>query len=364
MLKKIKVMLFGLNLNCVINEIVKNGINIYDLQIKRNKIAFFTKYEYISKVELICKKYHKNYKIIQINPIKRLFSFIPKCFGFVMAMVVSLSFLLSYNMYVFDVKVSCDSAQNFDLESIRNTLKKDGIISGMNRKNVSVEKIQKLIISSHENISGCLVKNNGGIIDIVVYPSAQKDEIKSDNLYSKYNAKIKSVEVFSGIAKVKAGDVVQVGDMLIENNNGASGKIVAEVLFEDYLIYNENQTIEKFTGRTETKQYLLVFNKKLFKPSEKIDFINYKEENCVFYISKNMFLPIGFNRVIYKETCLEDTVIPFSVKEEELKNSLKNELLKKIDDSFVINNISYSVVTEENLTRLDCFVSVDLNLAD
>lgn len=364
MLKKIKVVLFGLNLNAVINEIVKNGINVYDLQIKRNKIAFFTKYEYISKVELICKKYHKNYKIIQINPIKRLFSFIPKCFGFVMAMVVSLSFLLSYNMYVFDVKVSCESSQNFDLESIRKTLENDGIISGMNRRDVSVDKIQKLIISSHENISGCLVKNNGGIIDIVVYPSLQKDEVLADNLYSKYNAKIKSVEVFSGIAKVKAGDVVQVGDMLIENDNGASGKIVAEVLFEDYLIYNENQTIEKLTGKTESRQHVLLFNKKLFKPSEKVNFVNYKEENCVFYISKNMFLPISFNRVTYKETSLEDIVIPFSEKEDELKLSLKNELLKKIDDSFVINNISYSVVTEENLTRLDCFVSVDLNLAD
>ena len=77
-----------------------------------------------------------------------------------------------------------------------------------------------------------------------------------------------------------------------------------------------------------------------------------------------MFLPISFNRVTYKETSLEDIVIPFSEKEDELKLSLKNELLKKIDDSFVINNILYSVVTEENLTRLDCFVSVDLNLAD
>ena len=364
MLERIKVQINGLNLSVVLNEIINNGVIVNELQIKRNKIAFFSNNNNLSKIELICKKYHKYFKIIQINPIKRLFKFIPRCFGFILAMVIGVSFLFSYNMYVFDVKIHCDSNQEFDLISVKETLKNNGVFSGMKRSDVSPDKIQKLIVSSHENISGCLIKNNGGIIDILVYPSNEKYEVFSENIYSRYNAKIKSVEVFSGKAKVKAGDIVKVGDILIENNNGASGKILAEVLFEDYLIYNENQIVEKFTGNEVIETNVSFYGKVLFKSLSNNSFSNFKKENCVFCLSKNLFLPFNFNKIIYKEIVLEEVVVPFSEKEDELKMELKNSLLKKIDAGFMINDVSYSVVTENNMTRLDCFVSIELNLAD
>ena len=42
-------------------------------------------------------------------------------------------------------------------------------------------------------------------------------------------------------------------DVLIENKNGASGKIIGKVYFSDYLIYNENQVVKEFTGRVIEK---------------------------------------------------------------------------------------------------------------
>ena len=117
------------------------------------------------------------------------------------------------------MKVSYESVLPYDLTEVRNVLNSAGIVGGMERNNVNVGEIQNLILSEVHDISGCTVKRNGGMLEIVVFPSVTKNEITTEDIVSKYTGVITEVEVFSGEANVKVGDIVKPGDVIIKNNN-------------------------------------------------------------------------------------------------------------------------------------------------
>ena len=107
----------------------------------------------------------------------------------------------------------------------------------------------------------------------------------------------------------------------------------------------------------------MLFNKKLFKSALNNEFASFKEENCVFWLSKNTFIPISFVRTKYKETVLKEVFVSFESQEEILKENLKNSVLKKVTNGEILN-IGFSVVREENFVRLDCSVECEIDLAD
>ena len=141
-------------------------------------------------------------------------------------------------------------------------------------------------------------------MDIQIFLGEKKENVSVSNIYSKFNAVITDINIYAGNTNLKVGDLVKEGDLLIENNNGASGKILGKVYYTDCLIYNENQVIENKTGRFIETSDVLLFNKKLHKRIKNIEFMNYIEENCVFCVSKNNFLPISLLKTKLKISIL------------------------------------------------------------
>lgn len=362
MTSKLKIKIEGLNLNKIINEIISSGICIENLIIKSRCILFKIQEKEIKNIDLICRKYHKNYKIIQNSIKKRIIQNLPKCYGFLLAIIISFAFLFSHNKFVFDVNVSYESVLPYDLTLVKSVLGDAGIVSGIERKNVNVNDIQNLVLTGVNDISGCTVKRNGGSIDIVVFPSANKSGINDEDVVSKYTGVITEIEVFSGEANVKVGDIVKPGDVLIKNNNGASGKVMAKVYFGDYILYNENQTVKEFTGKEIECFSVSLFNKSLYKSALNNDFASFEEENCVFWLSKNTLIPVLYIKTKYKETILKDVFVPFDEQEEILKENLKRSVMEKAF-GFDVKDITFSVVREENFVRVDCSCECLVDLA-
>lgn len=363
MVNKLKVKIEGLNLNKIINELIVAGICVEQLIIKPKSILFKVDEKEIKNIDVICRKYHKYYKIIQNSVKKRLIQNMKKSLGFLLAIIISSSFLFSHMRFVFNVKVSYESVLPYDLTEVRNVLNSAGIVGGMERNNVNVGEIQNLILSEVHDISGCTVKRNGGLLEIVVFPSVTKNEITTEDIVSKYTGVITEVEVFSGEANVKVGDIVKPGDVIIKNNNGASGKVKAKVYFSDYILFNERQIIEEFTGRECEFNRVLIFNKNLVECGLNHDFVSFKEENCVFWLSKNTFIPVSFVKTKYRETALKEVFVPFESQEEILKENLKNKVLNKLSSKDVFE-VTFSVVREDNFVRIDCSVECELDLAN
>lgn len=366
MIGSIKIKIEGLNSGKIINALIDNGIVIKNLKEKYKYVIFELDVRDEKKFDSICRKYHKRYEVVSKSNLINLLKRTKNYFGFLFALILVVVFVFSFNLYIYEVKLMVSSDNDFDLTNIERLLKENGIVAGMRKDELEKSKLQQLIISSQDNVSGCMVKNDGGKLEIVIYPGVLKEDVSKENVYSKFEAIISKVNIFAGKSSLKEGDFVRVDDLLIENDNGAKGEIFGKVYFSDYLIFNENQVIKEFTGNQKEITEISIFGKYLFKNKNFTDFTNYIEEKCVFSASKNTFLPICLEKKIYKEFIYKETKVEFSTVKEELKKELYSNVLDKIELKYRdnISNITYSVVREDNLIRIDCFVECEINLVE
>lgn len=361
MINRIRVKIEGLNTQKIINKLVDNEVLIENYHAGKKHIIFDVdeKDEYL--VKKTCGVFHKHYQIISRNNILNLIKRIRYYFGFILAMIVSFCFIYVNNLYIYKIDLRVEGNGVCDLVEIKNILSKNGVYEGLQKKALDISKIEKIILGS-SSVAGCTIKHQGGKINIILYPGNLKNETNQNNLYSGYNAVILDVDVYVGVSKIKKGDIVKAGDLLIENNNGAAGKILAKVYFSDYIIYNENQVISNKTGRVCKERNILLLNKNLNKSRKYNTFTNFIEEECVFCVSNNLFVPICVIEKKYYEIEYQDVVVKFDEVENNLKEQLYNSVQKNIPDIDSISNVTYSVVTENNLTRLDCFIECEIDL--
>lgn len=362
----IKIRIEGLNSSKIVNQIIDHGIFLKNIKEKSKYIIFEIDQRDENEFKNVCKRFHKRFDVLSKNSFVEVIKRTKYYFGFVLAIILVSAFVFSFNLYVFDVSVKVSSNVKFDSKKIELLLKEQGVVAGVKKKDIDKLKLQKLILSSDESISACSVKEIGGKLEIEIIPAVLKEEVKKDNIYSKFNAVLTKVDVFAGKTSLKVGDLVKQGDLLIENDNGANGKIFGKVYFSDYLIYNENQQIKEFTGKIFEDKYFEMFDKRLNKCKQINKISNFIEEKCVFYVSKYNFLPLKYVKVYYKEFVYKDIVIKFLEKEKELKEKVYNDVLNKIDERFIdkITNVTYSIISENNLTRLDCFVECEIDLVN
>lgn len=354
-----RVKIDGLNTGKILNKLIEDGVILKNIKEKSKSVTFEMKAEQEEILKKNCKRFHKSYEIISkitlINWLKNLRYFV----GFAVAILLCASLFFSFNMYVYNINLN--ASYEFDLSNIEKLLNDNNIKTGMKKQDLSAREIENLILKTQNDVAGCTVKMNGGVLDIMIYPGLLKQEKSNENIYSNYNAVITDIEIYAGVTDFKVGDVVQKGDLLIKNNNGASGMVMAKIYYSDYIIYNENKQKIIKTGNKQIKKYLSIFNKNLFKSKDNCTFSEYLEEKCVFCVSKNLLLPLQYVVLSYEEVVIEETVIPFETQEEMLKQNLYQSVIEKIDKE-KITNVTYSVVKENHLTRLDVFVECEIDI--
>lgn len=358
----VKIKIEGLNSGKIVNALIEENVLIKNLKLKERSAVFTLGKDNEIKLQQICKRYRKKYVVLSENNFINLLKHFRYYFGFIVASILISVFMFVYNMYIYKVNVSVDKNLSYNLDEITELLNENKIISGMKKTDIDISKIQNLIISSRNDVAGCAVKQNGGSLDIVIYPGVLKENLSTENIYSKYNAVITDVEIFAGKSNLKLGDVVKVGDLLVENDNGADGKILGKIYYSDYIIYNENQIVKELTGNFIERTDLMLFDKKLNKQPKNIEFTNYIEDICVFSVSKNLFIPVNLLKTKYQEFEYKEKVVKFETMENSLKEELYLKLIEKVGDKNSITNVTYSVVTENNLTRLDCFIECEIDL--
>ena len=288
MIGTIKVKIEGLNFGKIVNALVDEGVYLKNLKEKQKYVVFEIREEDEKKFLLICKKYHKKFEVLSRKGIVNFFKRLRYYFGFLVSMCLIVAFLFSFNLFVFDVKLIVSGNSDFDLKKVEKLLIDEGVVAGVKKKDIDAIKLQNLIVLSQENISACSVIKKGGVLEIVVYPGILKNEVTRENLYSKYDAVITKLDVFAGKTNLKVGDLIKKGDLIIESDNGASGKVSGKVYYSNYIIYNENQFIKEFTGREIVKQSLNCLKRCLKNQSKIFIFRIIWKKNAFFVFQKTI----------------------------------------------------------------------------
>lgn len=356
------VKISGLNLLRIIDKLIKKNVFVSDVITKQRYIKFTIANGDLCVLDKICKQERKFYTIVYKSGVKQIFSRVPYMLGTFLAFILISTFIYSYSLFVYSVELSYKSNLDYDIEKVNAVLVDNGVVSGIRKNKFSISDISNLIMLNLDDVESCQVMFKGSKLFITIFPATKKYEVDTENLCSKYDAVILNAEAFSGNLKVKAGDIVKKGDVLIENQNGATGEVFGKVYFTATKIYNEKQQKITYTGRTFNLREFLIAQKWSIKNNVICPFNRYEVEVKNYYVAKNLFLPVLCTEKIYREIEINEFEIPFESVEEEIKNEVYEQAKLKIADETTITNVSYSIVNDSNYTRIDCFIETKMSL--
>ncbi len=356
------VKISGLNLTRLIDRLISKSILIDDLQTKNRTIKFKIKEKDLPVLDDVCKIEHKYYVILQRNGIKQFFFKLPYFFGTILALVIVSCYFYSYSLFINNINISVESTQSYQISKVYKVLENYEIEVGMNKNLISTQELREQLLLELDDIEDCKVELNGVNLNIYIYPAVTKESTGSKTLVSKYNAIITFAEAYNGKLMVSVGDLVQIDDVLIESDTVAQGVVRGKVYFTGTIIFNENQqTIEK-TGKTFVTRDYIILNIFSIKSKENCTFSNYLTENCDFYLNQGFGFPIKVTQTIYYETYIRNLFVPFESVEEEVKSQAYDLAYLQIDTEGEITNVTYSIVREDNIIRVDCFIEVECDL--
>lgn len=358
----VRIKISGLNLTRLINKLIECGVLIDNLIIKSKHIVFEIDSCNIVKLKKICKQEHKTFIIIYRNGLKNLLFRLPYLFGSILALVIIMCYLISFNLFVSDIDIVNNSDISYDISKVDSLLASNGVKIGSSKIVVEKKYIEELLLTNLEDISACTVEYNGTKLKISIFPSILKNELIESDIYSKYDAVVVEADAYAGVMSVKVGDVVKSGDLLIKFNKGASGSVKGKVYFTSTKIYNENQEIIEYTGNYQTFREFSVFEKKLVKQQNICTFSKYMVKKCDFYPFDGYVIPLSCKLIYCYEYELKDKKIPFEDVESEIKLELYQKTLDKVPIGGVVNDYSYSIVKDGMYTRVDCFIEAIVSL--
>lgn len=264
---------------------------------------------------------------------------------FVLLLFVLVVLLISSN-YIWNIEVIGDNT--IDKNEIIKELKNKGLSVGMAKNKIDVKSVINDLRMERQDIAwiGIDIKGTNAIVEIV--ETEKKPEIvKSDeycNIISEKSGVITKINVSNGTAKVKVGDIVKKGDILVEGK--LEGKYTdpiyvhatAEIEIKTWYSIRKNfeytQVIEQRTGKTEKKYSIKINNLQinLYKVLSKFENYDTINENKKLILFSNFYLPIEIVKIENYEK--ENKTVEYS-KDELMKKSideLEEELNKQIVD--------------------------------
>jgi hypothetical protein len=186
-----------------------------------------------------------------------------------------------------------------------------------------------------------------------------------------YNMVIKSITVFAGTSKVKKGDIVYKGDVLVEPyvKSGDSivyvspcAEIVADVFFSNSYLFKNSE--EKFvrTGKKEIIKAQINLGKYMIdEQSKNTEFSEFEIEHMETKLS-SLFLPININKIYAYE--LEKTIITrdFVAEKDGIILSQKEKLYLTIPANILVESEDVDIIEISDGYIINVYLSSVVNL--
>ena len=282
---------------------------------------------------------------------------------FAVAILVIAIFIFIITKFIWNVEIIGN--KKIETEEIRKLVAEYGIIEGKLKSDINTQKISNLIRLNRDDIAWIGITLNGTNAIIEIEEVIEKPEIiekdKVCNIVASEDAIISKIIVQNGTARVKVGDEVKKGDLLVEGimegTYTESRKVHAEATILGKIIY-EKEKKEAFlqsekikTGKEEEKieicinNFKINFNKGVSK-FEKYDTITTNNKLKIF---SDFYFPISLK----KHTNLEYEIRQKQYSEEELKEKLINSLEMELESEYEISKY------EEKYKKKDVYTNIE-----
>lgn len=291
---------------------------------------------------------------------------------FVVLLILVIPLIIFSSNFIWNIEIKEENDQ--PLENIERDLEDVGLKVGKLKSKIETKEIINKIRLKRNDIAWMGIELKGTNVIIKVVKADNKPEIIDENefcnIISDKTGLITKINSQTGTANVKVGDIVNIGDVLI---NGwmdgkytgiryvhAKGEIQAKVWHTEYknIKYNTIERVE--TGNYENKYSIIINNFKInfYKKLSKFKIYDTIDTENKLRIFSDFYLPISVVKTMNKE--IEEIQKKYEV--EEAKKIGIGELEKKLDSEIENKEsiVSKNINTYEKDDSIDIYVTYEV----
>ena len=370
----VRVSIEGYYIERFINICTINKLLIWNLKRdKGTKLYLNIGIEDFYKAVKISKKLKCKIKIIRKNGIPFVINKYKKRKVFLGTLVFIILLIGISTNFIWNISIVVDGSEQ--LENIENDILEAGIRVGMKKSEVNIQETINKIRFKRNDISWMGIEIKGTNVIVKVVKSAEAPEVIDEKDYSNIiatkSATITKIIAQNGTAKVKNGDKVEEGQILIQGvmEGKYTGNRYVHSLgeVEGIVEYTKSEKIPlKFTekvktGNKETKIRIKINNFQInfYKTLSKFKIYDTIEKEKKFKIFSNLYLPISITKITVEE--LENVQMEYSIEKateigtEKLEQKLEQEIGKEKNilnkdvniiktEEYIEVNVTYEVV--------------------
>ena len=297
---------------------------------------------------------------------------------FLAGLFLTLFFWIGSSFFIWDIKLVGNYQITGDL--FETFLKENGIKVGMRKNTLDIEQLEKEIRRAFSQVTWTSAKLSGTKLEISIKendaPLIVEQPVKTSgaDLLSDYDGVIVSMIVRNGVPKVKIGDTVVSGDVLVEGsvpvyNEDATVREYqyvqadADILLEHPLTISEAlpyDYIKKvYTGREKKKYYVRFGEWKLSMPQNRpyLVYDSLIRESCPVVFEK-LGIPLYFGSYTHREYQSVECEYTLSEAETLLYEKI-NRILSTLEEKGVqIIEKNVKIDTSDNMWVIDAYLLV------
>ena len=279
-------------------------------------------------------------------------------------------FILAKIITLYIWNISFDGNYSYTDVELMKFLNKHNIENGVLKTKIDCENIEYILRTNYDDITWVSAEIKGTQIIVHIKENFDshiaKAEDKPYNIISNVDGKIESIITRSGSPKVKAGDDIQKGQLLISgvleiyNDNGEIGsyRLVnsdSDIYARVYVAYNSEFDLKykekKYSGKKNNIIQLDILGKSIYLSGFQKKFKDYNivKDYHQLSVTDNFFLPIGYSTIKIKEYQNIDKIYS-----EEQANALVSEkinlFINKLNEKgiqIIENNVTISLENEK-----------------
>lgn len=348
----------GSNTNSLINNCVKNNIELHNVYRPNNQEIEITLSDNNLKKfkNLDLEKYEVT--ILSASLKQKLIHFLIFRIGLIIGILASI--ILMFFMQNRLININIYGLNTIQEEEFIDKINEYGIrrFSLMNFDKSDLEKY----LANNFDLSFVSIITKGNTL--IISAKEELPDISKSYLpiTADYNMVIKEINVFAGTSTKKIGDVVFAGDILVEpyeivNNKQISITPCAEIRGEVYFSASYNfvsqEDVQVRTGKSKIIDYSMSIGKyKILGNKIDCPFANYEIEETDTLIT-NYLLPISIKKIIAFELTTETVTRNFEDEKDDIINKIKDEAYSQVpgnlnilSEDIKINSTNYgNIVT-------------------
>ena len=350
---KILVEIKILNTEKLLNLFWGKNIRVYKVK-KRDFATLILEIDYLNyaEVKVLVESLGGRINIIKSAGFVFFLGNIKKKLSLVIGGLMFLCIIYYLSTYIWAIEV--DVQQNIPPFEIRKQLNSIGIKPGIPKNSIDVKEIEKQLENMSSEILWLRVRIEGSTLKVVVEEKInppQEQSYEYGNLVATMEGEVKRVYTFAGRAKVKSGQLVKAGDVVIEGVDGSEGGeyilpprgiVIANTFYEKSINVKVNGTTLERSGEKDSDIYINIFGKKIYIKKAIKDFEHYDKIEVSGKI---------FNKVLYYERVEKDINLSEDDAIEKAVNDLEKSLLNELsrDAKIVDKLVDKEMKDEENM---------------